>query len=169
MAVARELGETLASRNITVVYGGARVGLMGAVADAALAGGGHVMGVIPEDLLERAGHDSLTELHVVDTMHTRKALMYDSADAFVILPGGIGTLDEFAEIVAWSTLAIHNKPIGLVNLHGYFDPLLAFLDQAVTEQFLKAEYRALVVTAGGVGELLEKLQNYEINTCLPAN
>jgi len=159
-AAARALGVTLASRNITVVYGGGNVGLMGLVADAALAGGGSVVGIIPESMNDTAGHRGLTELHVVDTMHERKSRMYDAAEAFVILPGGIGTLDELAEILAWSSLALHHKPVGLVNVNGYFDPLLSFLDHAVEEQFFKEEHRAMLMTAHTPADLLDNLSGY---------
>lgn len=164
VASARELGTTLATTGITVVYGGARVGLMGQVADAALAAGGEVVGVIPESMHERAGHCNLTTLHVVDTMHERKSRMYAAAEAFIALPGGLGTLDEVAEILTWSALEIHHKPCGLINLNGYFDPLLAFLDHAVDELFLKREHRDMLVTADTPDELLDKLRAYEFAT-----
>src|SRR5271154_5221873 len=136
--VAEELGSTLAAHNIGLIYGGAKVGLMQAVADACLAAGGHVIGVIPHVLVDlEVAHHGVTQLHVVDTMHTRKALMAQKADAFLILPGGFGTLEEMFEVLAWQTLRLHDKPTLLLNVNGFYDQLLSFLDQAVTEGMLK--------------------------------
>ena len=157
-AAARELGTRLAAQRRTLVYGGGRVGLMGLVADAALAGGARVIGVIPEALAAReVAHHGLTELRVVPSMHTRKALMADLADAFVALPGGFGTLDELFEIVTWAQLGLHAKPIGLLDVNGYFGPLLALADRAVAEAFVRPEHRRLLVVAAGVPGLLEGL------------
>jgi uncharacterized protein (TIGR00730 family) len=156
LAAARELGRMIAERNCGLVYGGATVGLMGALADAALAAGGQVVGVIPDVIIDlEIGHRGLTELHVVSTMHERKALMASRADAFVALPGGYGTLDEFIEIVTWAQLRIHAKPFALVNVGGYYDPLLAFLDSAVEQRFIKPENRGLVQEARDASEALE--------------
>ncbi len=159
MEQAREMGRTIAARGHGLVYGGATVGTMGAVADAALRAGGEVVGVIPEMLMERElGHARLTELHVVRTMHERKALMASRADAFVALPGGFGTLDEFIEILTWAQLRIHTKPCVLVNVLGYYDGLLAFLDTGVAQGFLKPENRALIQVAGGVDEAMHLVE-----------
>jgi uncharacterized protein (TIGR00730 family) len=157
-AAARELGAAIASQGRTLIYGGGRVGLMGLVADAALAGGAPAIGVIPEALAAReVAHLGLTELHVVPSMHARKALMADLADAFVALPGGFGTLDELFEIVTWAQLGLHARPIGLLDVGGYFDPLLAFADRAVAEAFVRPEHRRLLVVEKSVENLLEAL------------
>ena len=145
---AARLGTLLAAHGWGLVYGGASVGLMGAVADAALAGGAPVVGVLPAVLKDREiAHPGLSELHFVDTMHQRKALMADRADAFLALPGGFGTLDEFLEILTWHLLGIHRKPCILVNTESYFDGLLAFLDHAVSQGFVRAETRATLQVA----------------------
>jgi uncharacterized protein (TIGR00730 family) len=156
---ARLLGRSLAERGYGLVYGGATVGTMGAIADAALAARGEVLGVIPDVLMARElGHQGLTELHVVGTMHERKALLAERADAFVALPGGFGTLDEFLEILTWAQLRIHAKPCVLVNVNGYYDGLLAFFDTAVEQGFLKAENRALVQVAGDAEQALAEVE-----------
>lgn len=156
-----DLGKALAERNIAVVYGGARNGVMGAVADAALAAGGRVTGVILTQLAHHeVAHERLTELHLVDSMHERKALMNRLSDGFVTLPGGFGTLDETFEVLTWSQLGIHTKPIGLLNV-GVFDPLMAFLDHAVSEGLLRARDRAMLVVADAVAELLDRLAGFE--------
>ncbi len=143
--VARAVGQALARRGIAVVYGGGQVGLMGVVAEAALAEGGRVIGIIPERLLEReVAHREVTELYVTRTMHERKARMMELSDAFVALPGGIGTLDELFEIWTWRQLGYHAKPVGLLNVAGYYDRLLSFLDHAVQEGFLTPDCRALL-------------------------
>ena len=152
------LGRTLAGRGIELVYGGGRVGLMGVVADAALGAGGRVVGVLPKGLFTReVGHEGLSELHEVASMHERKTLMYDLSDAFVALPGGFGTLDELFEILTWAQLRIHAKPVGLLNVAGFFTPLLAWLDQVVAAGLLKPKHRELVLVADAVPELLDKL------------
>lgn len=136
------LGTFIAQRGFGLVYGGTSVGLMGAIAEAALAGGSSVVGILPKVLKNREiAHPGLTELHYVGSMHERKAMMADRADAFVALPGGFGTLDEFIEIVTWAQLGIHNKPCLLVNTHGYFDGLLRFLDHSVSEGFVRKANR----------------------------
>lgn len=155
---ARELGRGLAARRLGLVYGGGRVGLMGEVATAALAAGGEVLGVIPHALSHKEiALAECTELVVVDTMHARKALMADRADAFVALPGGYGTLDELFEIVTWAQLGIHKKPVGLLNVNGFFTPLLAWLDHVVAEGLLKPKHRELLLTADAVPDLLAAL------------
>lgn len=155
---ARHLGRLLAERRIGLVYGGASVGLMGAVADAALGAGGEVLGVIPRNLEQREiGHRGLTKLHVVGSMHERKQKMADLSDAFVALPGGLGTLEELSETLTWSILGLHAKPLGLLDVDGYWAPLLAFLDHAVAEGFLRPEHRALVLDDGDAPRLLDRL------------
>jgi uncharacterized protein (TIGR00730 family) len=152
---AADLGRTLAGRGIGVVYGGAHVGLMGIVADTALAHGGEVIGVIPGDLVRREiAHQGLTELHEVGSMHERKALMAELSDAFVALPGGAGTLEELIEIYTWSQLGLHDKPMGVLNVSGYYDGLAALLDHAVQEGFLREQHRAALHVAATTEELL---------------
>ena len=138
---ARRVGAALARNGLGLVYGGGRVGLMGIVADTALAEGGRVVGVIPDPLATKEiAHEGLTELHVVPGMHERKALMAQRSAGFLTLPGGVGTFEEFFEILTWAALGLHRKPIGLLNVEGYFDPLLALLDHAVAERFLRPEH-----------------------------
>jgi uncharacterized protein (TIGR00730 family) len=157
-AAAVELGRALAERRIGVVYGGAKVGLMRAIAEAALAGGGRVVGVIPAILVDlEVAHDGLTELHVTDTMHTRKALIGERADAFIALPGGFGTLEELFEVLTWQTLKIHAKPVLLLNTHGFYDQLLAFLDFCVQQGMLSRQKREIVLVANTIGEALRIL------------
>lgn len=157
---AERLGAALARRGITLVYGGGSVGLMGAVADATLASGGEVVGVIPEALdTAEVGHRGITQRHVVRTMHERKALMTDFADAFITLPGALGTLDELFECLTWAQLGIHSKPVGLLNVGGYFDELIRFLDKLVREGFLKPAYRELLIVDTETDVLLERIRN----------
>ncbi len=159
---AQAMGETLARRDLGLVYGGGNVGLMGIVADAALAAGGQVIGVIPEFLVAKeVAHTGLTKLHVVGSMHERKALMAELSDAFVALPGGYGTLEEFCEVLSWAALGLHQKPQGLLNVEGYYNPLLRLFDQAMTEQFLNAALRSLVLEASEPEHLVDKLANYQ--------
>jgi uncharacterized protein (TIGR00730 family) len=158
---AQQLGELLAERGIGLVFGGGCIGLMGAVADAALAEGGEVIGVIPDSLMRReVGHRGVTKLHVVETMHQRKALMADLSDAFIALPGGYGTLEEFCEAVTWSQLGIQQKPCGLLNIERYWDGLLAVLDHAVDEQFVRPENSQLVLVASTPERMLERLSDW---------
>jgi uncharacterized protein (TIGR00730 family) len=155
---AGELGNALATRGIELVYGGASVGLMGVIADAALAAGGRVIGVIPRMLQRRElSHQGLSALHVTETMQERKTLMAEFSDGFLALPGGIGTLDELFEMWTWRQLALHSKPFGLLNLDGYYDALLQFLDRSVREGFLRADIRALLVVENTVSALLDAL------------
>jgi uncharacterized protein (TIGR00730 family) len=159
---AEQLGTLLARRNIGLVYGGGCVGLMGALADAALAAGGEVIGVIPESLLRReVGHRGVSRLHVVETMHERKALMADLADAFIALPGGYGTLEEFFEIVTWSQLGIQRKPCGLLNVERYWSGLLGVLEHAVDEGFVRPENSELILLATTPEGMLERLMEWE--------
>ncbi len=155
---ARHLGTALARRGLGLVFGAGHVGLMGVVADAVLAGGGRAVGVIPQALVDKElAHGRLTELHVVDSMHASKALMADRADAFLALPGGFGTADELFEILTWAQLGIHRKPVGLLNVAGFFAPLLAWVDLAVRERFLRPEHRALLHVGEETEGLLDRL------------
>jgi uncharacterized protein (TIGR00730 family) len=158
-----EMGTVLAERRIGLVYGGGNVGLMGVVADAVLAGGGEVIGVIPQSLADREiAHTGVTDLRVVDSMHTRKAMMADLADAFVAMPGGVGTFEEFFEVVTWTQLGLHRKPCGLLNSAGFYTPLAAFIDQAVTEGFIKIVHRAAIVVDSDPARLLDLLGTVEL-------
>jgi uncharacterized protein (TIGR00730 family) len=156
--VVGELGRGLAGRGLRVVYGGAAVGAMGALADAAMEAGGEVIGVIPRALVDaEIAHAGLTDLRVVDSMHERKATMAELADGFIALPGGLGTLDELAEVTTWAQLGLHAKPIGLLDPLGYFDLLLRFLDHAVDERFLRPEHRTLLLRERAVEPLLDAM------------
>ena len=160
-ASARRLGELLAARGLGLVFGGGHIGLMGILADAVLHGGGDVIGVIPQALVDKElAHGGLTELHVVGTMHQRKAVMADLADGFAALPGAFGTADELFEILTWAQLGIHAKPIGLLNVAGFFTPLQAWLDHTVREGFLRPEHRQLLLEADDPARLLELLLAY---------
>jgi len=155
---AEEMGVALARAGLTLVYGGGKLGLMGIVADAVLAAGGRVVGVIPRMLIEReCAHPKLTTQHVVDTMHERKTLMADMSDAFVGLPGGMGTFDELVEIVTWAQLGLHAKPVVLANIEGYYEPMYAMLDHAVQEKFVTAESRARWRNADSVTGVMQIL------------
>ena len=155
------MGAELVRRNIGLVYGGGNVGLMGVLADAVLRAGGEVVGVIPEHIMSREiGHKGLTKLHVVHSMHERKALMADLSDAFIAMPGGFGTLEEFCEVLTWSQLGLHAKPCGILNVSGYYTPLLAMFDHAVEERFLKPENRGLVLARESSAELLQALEDW---------
>jgi hypothetical protein len=157
-AAAKQFGRSVAGRGLRVVYGGASVGLMGTIADAVLAEGGEVIGVIPGALVDREiAHRRLTELRVVETMHERKAGMAALADAFVALPGGLGTLEELFEIWTWGQIGLHVKPYGLLNTAGYYDPLIEFLDHAVREGFVRERQRSSLVVASDPDELLDRL------------
>jgi len=158
---AQTMGQELARRGLTLVYGGGRVGLMGAVADATLGAGGRVIGVIPKFLADKElAHTSCTELHVVDTMHQRKLLMADLADGFVAMPGGFGTLEELFEVLTWGQLGLHGKPVGLLNVAGFYDPLLALLDHMVGQAFLRLENRQQLLQNAAVPDLLEAMSTY---------
>ncbi|MFN7022328.1 MAG: TIGR00730 family Rossman fold protein [Phycisphaerales bacterium] len=160
-AAAGELGRAMAARGVGLVYGGGKVGLMGEVADAVLAGGGSVVGIITHELVRREiAHDGVTDLRIVDTMHERKKAMADLARGFVALPGGVGTLDELFEVMAWSQLAIHDHPIGLLNTAGFFDGLLAFLDHVAGQGFLRTEPREMLVVASDPEGLLDAMGRY---------
>ena len=158
---AQELAIALARRGLGLVYGGGNVGLMGVLADSMLQAGGEVIGVIPQSLVAReVAHHGVSELRVVETMHQRKALMCELSDAFIALPGGFGTLDEFFEILTWSQLGIHGKPSGLLNVSGYYDSLLAMLDHAVTERFLRPAHRELVIADTDADSLVQRLVSF---------
>ncbi len=160
---AEALGNLLAVRSIGLVYGGGNVGLMGVIADAVLAGGGEVIGVIPRALADREiAHTGVTDLRVVDSMHTRKAMMADLSDAFVAMPGGVGTFEEFFEAVTWTQLGVHRKPCGLLNTAGFYTPLAAFIDQAVTEGFIKPVHRKMIIVDDHPERLLDSLAKVDL-------
>jgi uncharacterized protein (TIGR00730 family) len=162
VAAAGALGDELAAQGLGLVYGGAQVGIMGAVADAVLAAGGEVTGVIPRMLVDReVAHPGLTDLRVVETMHQRKALMESLADGVIALPGGFGTLEELFELLTWAQLGIHSKPVALLNVAGYWDQLLAFIDHMVNERFLRQQQREALLVADSPAELLARMNQYE--------
>jgi uncharacterized protein (TIGR00730 family) len=162
---AEDMGALLAAHKIRLIYGGGNVGLMGALADACLAAGGFVTGVMPQLLTDKElAHRGLTELHVVKSMHERKAMMAELADAFVALPGGFGTFEEFFEVLTWTQLGLQNKACGLINVAGYYDSLLGLVDNAAAEGFLKSEHRALVLAADSATEILDRLMHFELKT-----
>jgi len=160
---AQALGEEIVRRGWGLVYGGGRVGLMGVLADAALARGGEVVGVIPEMLATKELlHTGATQMHLAPTMHARKALMEELADAFVALPGGFGTFEELLETITWAQLGLHGKPIGLLNVRGFYDALIAVFDHAIGEGFIREKHRGLVVAAPTAAELLDRLATHEM-------
>ena len=162
-AAAAQLGREIARSGRTLVYGGGRVGLMGVLGDAAMAAGGRVIGVTPRRLVEKeVAHHGLTELRVVESMHERKAMMAHLSDAFIAMPGGVGTFEEFFEVLTWSQLGFHSKPCGLLNVAGYYDPMLAFLDHTVEQGFVRAEHRAIVLTDSEPTTLLERLSAFDM-------
>ena len=164
--MAAEIATYLAKQGIGIVYGGGNVGIMGVIADAALAAGGEVIGVIPESLLAKElGHGGVTELHVTRTMHERKQKMVDLSDAFIALPGGFGTLDELFETLTWLQLGFHGKPVGLLNVAGFFDHLLTFLDHMSTTGFLKPEHRSSLITETDPESLLQAIRAFQPYTC----
>lgn len=162
MSAAGELAAVLARRNIGLVYGGASVGVMGALADAALERGGEVIGVIPRHLMDKErSHGGLTELHIVESMHERKALMGSLSDGFIALPGGLGTLEEFFEVLTWNQLGIHRKPCGLLNIDGFFDGLKSFLDHTVHEEFVPPAHRSFLFVENEPETLLDGMFTIE--------
>jgi len=162
LGAATALGRLLAGEGLALVYGGSRVGLMGRLAEAALSAGGTVIGVMPGALMNReVAHQQLTELRVVDSMHARKTEMVELADAFIALPGGLGTLEGFCELLTWAQLGFHGKPCGILNVGGYYTPLVAFLDQMVREGFLSRIHREMVIVESDGARLLERLRSYE--------
>ncbi len=160
IGAAKNLGKTLAESGIDLVYGGAEVGLMGAVADAVLEGGGSVIGVIPKFLDDRVGHAHLSELHVVENMHQRKEKMVRLSDGFIAAPGGMGTLEEIFEALTWAQLGLHGKPCGFLNVEGYYDHLLGFLDHAMDQRFIKQVHRDMAIVDADPGALVQKLTTY---------
>lgn len=159
---ARRLGATLVQSGLALVYGGGSVGLMGVLADAVLAAGGHVIGVIPRMLWEReVGHRGLSDLRIVETMHERKALMAELSDGFIAMPGGIGTFEEFFEVWTWGQLGVHRKPCALLNVAGYFDPMLDMIDTMIRRRFLKPEYRDMVLVETAPDALLTRMEAYQ--------
>ena len=157
------LGTLLAKRGIGLVYGGGNVGLMGVIADAALAAGGEVIGVIPKSLADReVAHHGVTDLRVVDSMHTRKAMMAELSDAFIAMPGGVGTVEEFFEAITWTQLGLHRKACGLLNVAGFYTPLAVFIDQAVSEGFIKPVHRAAIVVDDKPERLLDALTTIDL-------
>lgn len=161
-SAASDLAEALVSRNIKLVYGGADIGLMGVVANQVLKLGGEVIGVIPKALaLKEVAHKHLTQLHITESMHERKMMMAELSDGFIALPGGIGTLEELFEIWTWAQLGFHNKPCGLLNINGYYDSLIGFLDHVLAEQFVKKEHHALLLIETNPNTLLDRYSNYQ--------
>jgi uncharacterized protein (TIGR00730 family) len=161
MDTARQLGKTLAMRRMTLVYGGSATGLMGAVADGVLEHGGRAVGVIPARIAGRIGHSGLTERHVVDTMHERKQRMCDLADAFIALPGGIGTLEEVFEMLTWAQLGFHHKPVGLLNVQGYYDGLVQFTRHMQDERFIKQDHRDMLLVEQNAAALLDRMAAWQ--------
>jgi hypothetical protein len=160
---ARALAQYLAANKITVVYGGGNVGLMGTLADATLEAGGEIIGVIPQALLDReVSHSRLPDLRVVGSMHERKAIMAELSDAFIAMPGGFGTFEEFCEVLTWTQLGLHRKPCGLLNVEGYYEPLLALFDHALAEEFLKPAHRQMVISDSNPESLVKRLFAYEL-------
>jgi uncharacterized protein (TIGR00730 family) len=165
---AEDLGMLLVQNGITLVFGGATVGLMGRIADTVVSEGGEAIGVIPQALVDREiAHLGLTDLHVVDTMHERKQRMADLSDAFVALPGGLGTLDELFEIYTWGQLGMHRKPVGLMNVEGYFDGLVGFLEHAVAERFVREDHRDMLIVEEEPAPMLERLQSFDPASLTP--
>ncbi|HNB21485.1 MAG TPA: TIGR00730 family Rossman fold protein [Candidatus Melainabacteria bacterium] len=158
---ARELGLVLAKKNLELVYGGGHVGLMGVVADAAMSAGAKTIGIIPRCLADKeVAHQGLSELHVVQTMHERKAQMSDLSDGFIAMPGGFGTLEELFEVITWAQLGIHKKPFGLFNIAGFFDKLIDFIDYQVEQGFIPVRHREMIIVSDEAEELVELLANY---------
>ncbi|AXS39900.1 TIGR00730 family Rossman fold protein [Breoghania sp. L-A4] len=161
-AAATALGATIARRGLRLVYGGASIGLMGAVADAALASGGHVIGIMPQALVEKEiAHNGLSEMHVVASMHERKRMMADMSDGFIALPGGVGTMEELFEVWTWAQLGHHDKPCGLLDVSGFYEPLETFLDHQVIEGFVRAEHREILKINSDADALLDAFEAYK--------
>lgn len=161
LETATYLGQCLAERGLGIVYGGAEVGLMGAVASSALSKGGEVIGVIPELFAEKTKHSKLSQLHVVPTMHDRKKKMFDLSDGFIALPGGIGTIEEVFEILAWAQLGYHEKPCGILNVCGYFNSIIGFLEHSVSQRFLKRAHREMIMVDENPDGLLKQFESYK--------
>jgi uncharacterized protein (TIGR00730 family) len=161
LQTATAVGEFLAGNGIELVYGGGRVGLMGKIADTVMAGGGKVIGVIPEALaIKEIAHEGLTDLHIVDSMHERKAMMADLSDGFIAMPGGFGTFEEFCEILTWAQLGIHQKPCALLNVNGFYDHLIALFDNSMKQSFIREEHRRLVLVENEIETLFQMMKDY---------
>lgn len=161
LATAEKVGKFLADNGIELVFGGGRVGLMGKIADTVMENGGKVIGIIPQALSEReVAHQGLTELHVVGSMHERKAMMADLADGFIALPGGVGTFEEFCEIVTWAQLGIHKKPCALMNVGGFYDSFIAMFDHSMNQGFIRPQHRALVLVESEIDKLYKAMLEY---------
>lgn len=164
METARNLGCALVERKLGLVYGGADVGLMGELADTVINGGGEVIGIIPKIFANKIAHPRLTELRVVNSMHERKKMMFDISDGFIALPGGLGTLDEIAELLTWAQIGFNKKPCGFLNINGYYDMLLSFLDNMVSQGFMKSEHRDMIIVADNSEEMLNRFATYNAPT-----
>ena len=160
MEAARNLGRTLVNHGLELIYGGSDVGLMGELANTVMQAGGYVVGVIPRSFAHKVSHRRLTELHVVSTMHERKQMMFNLSDVFIALPGGYGTLEEITEILTWAQLGLHKKPCGILNVSGFFDPLLEFLDRATEQGFIRREHREMLFVSDEPEELLDGFGSY---------
>lgn len=161
LETAEKVGKFLAAENIELVFGGGRVGLMGKIADTVMANGGKVIGIIPHALADReVAHQGLTELRIVSSMHERKALMAELSDGFIALPGGVGTFEEFCEIVTWAQLGIHTKPCALMNVGGFYDAFIAMFDHSMNQGFIRPQHRALVLVESEIEKLYELMKNY---------
>jgi len=161
METAIELGKLISNKGIELVYGGAEVGLMGAVASAAMNNGGKVIGIISESFADKVADKNLSELHIVPTMHERKKMMFDLSDGFIALPGGVGTIEEVFEILTWAQLGFHGKPCGIINICGYFDRLLEFLDYSVEQLFVKSQHREMFLVSDEPDGLLDQFEKYK--------
>lgn len=163
LQAAQDLAADMVRRKIDLVYGGTHVGAMGAVANGVRSGGGHVIGVLPKSLLKaEIEHREIDELRLVASMHERKALMAELADGFIALPGGFGTMEEFFEVLTWNQLALHEKPVGVLNVRGFFDPLLQWMENAVEERFMRPEHRDMVLVSREPGELIGRMQDWKM-------
>lgn len=162
MEMAHRLGQALVDRNLELVYGGADVGLMGEVANTVLKAGGSAIGVIPKSLAQKVSHNGLTELHVVESMHERKGMMFDLSDGFIALPGGFGTLEEVLELLTWAQLGLNMKPCGILNVKEYFNGLLSFLDHSMTEGFIKQEHRGMLLVTATPEDMLDRFESYRV-------
>ena len=162
MEAAEKVGLFLVEQGIELVFGGGRVGLMGKIADTVMSNGGSVIGIIPKSLSDKeVAHQGLTELHIVDSMHTRKAMMEDFSDGFIALPGGFGTFEELCEIITWAQLGFHDKPCGFLNVNGYYNPLIELFDKATHEQFVRPHHREIVIIESDIESMFQKMQDYK--------
>jgi uncharacterized protein (TIGR00730 family) len=158
---AKQLGKYFALNNVQIVYGGSNVGLMGAIADSALENNGVVIGVIPDKIADKVGHKNLTKIYTVKTMHERKNLMFELSDGFIALPGGFGTFEEILELLTWAQLGFHTKPCGLLNISGYYDMFLKFIEHSVQQRFIKPEHQKMMLVSNNISELHKLMLNYE--------